>query len=132
MLRTFIDTSNVGDKKWRPPQVDSDWHAFCQAIFQGIEGSEWEAMYYQYKDVHQAVKSNKSNDNKKANVLWDMEEAKDRGTNNCDTNPKKKKTRAQIRLNMWAIHLKSPTAALAKAFEGREQREKVPSVASEW
>ena len=44
VLRTFIDTPNVGDKRWWSSLVDADWHAFCQAIFQGIEGSEWEAM----------------------------------------------------------------------------------------
>ena len=55
-LCIFIDKANVGSKRWRPPQVDEDWHAFCLAIFEGIEGPEWEAMYYRYKDLHQAVK----------------------------------------------------------------------------
>ena len=32
MLRTFIDTTDVGDNSWRPALVDEDWHAFCQAI----------------------------------------------------------------------------------------------------
>ena len=32
VLRTFIDTTNVGNKRWRPPQVDEDRHAFCQAM----------------------------------------------------------------------------------------------------
>ena len=45
VLRTFTDTSIVGDQRWEPPPVDADWHAFCQAIFQGVEGPEWEAMY---------------------------------------------------------------------------------------
>ena len=31
-LRTFIDTTKVGDKRWGPPLVDEDWHAICQAI----------------------------------------------------------------------------------------------------
>ena len=30
-------------------------------------------------------------------------------------------TRSQIRLDLWAIHLKSPPAALAKALECTEQ-----------
>ena len=29
-------------KKVQWPFVDEDWHAICQAIFQGVEGSEWE------------------------------------------------------------------------------------------
>ena len=28
------------------PPVDEDWHATCEAIFQGVEGPEWEAMHY--------------------------------------------------------------------------------------
>ena len=35
VLRTFIDTTDVG--RTRTP-------AICQAIFQGVEGSEWETM----------------------------------------------------------------------------------------
>ena len=42
MLRTFIDTTDVGDSGWGPLVIDEDWHATCQAIFQGVEGSEWE------------------------------------------------------------------------------------------
>ena len=38
-LRTFIDPTNVGDKRWRPPLVDEDWHAICQAIDKGVEGA---------------------------------------------------------------------------------------------
>ena len=54
VLRTFIDTTNVRHKRWEPPPVDEDWHAFCQAIVQGVEGPEWEAMCCRYKDLHQA------------------------------------------------------------------------------
>ena len=57
VLRTFIDTTKVDAQRWRPPLVDADWHAFCQAIFQGIEGQEWEAMRYHHKDLHLGVTS---------------------------------------------------------------------------
>ena len=56
MLRTLIVTKDVEDSRWRPPLVDEDWHAICQAIFQGTEGSEWETMYENDKELHQAVK----------------------------------------------------------------------------
>ena len=46
ILHTFIDTTDVGDRRWGPPLVGGDWHAICQAIFQGVEGSEWETMNY--------------------------------------------------------------------------------------
>ena len=50
---------SVEDQRWVPPLVDADWHAFCRAIFQGIEGQEWEAMFHHNKDLHSAVKSKK-------------------------------------------------------------------------
>ena len=37
VVRTFIDTPNVGDQRWEPPLADADWHAFCQTICQGVE-----------------------------------------------------------------------------------------------
>ena len=46
MLRTFIDATDVGDRRRGATLVDEDWHATCQAIFQGVEGSEWETMYH--------------------------------------------------------------------------------------
>ena len=53
VLRTFINTTNVGNKRWSAPLVDEDWHALCQAMFHGVEGPE-EAMSYRYEDVHQS------------------------------------------------------------------------------
>ena len=38
MLRTCIDTANVGDTRWRPPQMEEGWNASCQAI---LKGTEW-------------------------------------------------------------------------------------------
>ena len=58
-LRTLIDTTNVGDIRWRPPLVDEDRHAICQAIFHGVEGSEWDAMYYRCKEPHTVVECKK-------------------------------------------------------------------------
>ena len=64
--RNFMDTTNVEDHRWGPPLVDADGHAICQAIYQGIEGQEWEAMCYHYKELHQAVRTKKPGDNQKA------------------------------------------------------------------
>ena len=96
VFRTFIDTANVGNKRWRPPQVDEDWHAFCSAIFEGIERPEWEAMCYRYKDLHQAVKKQEMEEHEKAKVLWALKEAKDRGVDFYDASHEKNiKTRAK-------------------------------------
>ena len=104
-LPTFIDTKNVGNERWKPPLVDEDCHAFCQAIFQGVEGPGWEAMHGQYKDLHCAVKSKKSGENKKAKVLFRFDKSKDKGADFYD-----------------AVHLKNPTAALAKTLDRTEQK----------
>ena len=34
---------HIAQDRWRPPLVDADWHAFCQAIYKGgIQGRDWE------------------------------------------------------------------------------------------
>ena len=63
--RNFIDTTHVEDHRWRPPQVDANSHAFCQAIHQGIEGQEWEALYDHSEELHQAVRTRKPRDYQK-------------------------------------------------------------------
>ena len=79
-----------------PPLVDEDWHAVCEAI------------YYHCKDLHQAVKSNTFGESKKAKVLWAMKEAEDRGVDYYDMNHRKNSDESHCRLNLWAIHQKSP------------------------
>ena len=63
--RSFMEISKLEQQRWRPPLVDADWQNMCQAIYQGIEGPEWEAVYYHCKDLHQAVKTKKLGDDKK-------------------------------------------------------------------
>ena len=54
--------------------MDEDWHAICQAILQGVEGSE--TMHYNLKELHHAVKCKKSGVSKNAKALWSL---KDKG-----------------------------------------------------
>ena len=42
-LRTIIDTKHIELERWGP-LVDVNWHAFCQAIYRGIAGREWEVV----------------------------------------------------------------------------------------
>ena len=105
------------------PLVDEDWHAICQAIFQGVERSEWEDMYYNSEELHQAVKCEKSWENKKAMALWTLKEAKDKGRNVYDLGTVQKiQTTSHVRLDPWAIVLKSPTAALADVLKRTEEK----------
>ena len=46
--RAFIDTTHIELERWRPSLVDADWHGFCQAMYKGIEGKAWEALYSHY------------------------------------------------------------------------------------
>ena len=49
--------------------MDEDWHATCQAKLEGVKGSEWETMCYNYKDMHKAVRCKTCGKNKKAKAL---------------------------------------------------------------
>ena len=47
--RAFIDTTHVGAEHRGAPLVDADCHAFCQVIYKGIEGQDWDTMYHSCK-----------------------------------------------------------------------------------
>ena len=97
VVRSFIDTTNVRNKRWEGAQlVDEDWHASCQAIYKGVEGREWETMYFQFQEMHHAVYSKKSDENNKAKVLWALTEAKDKGIHCCDAGHEKKKIQTRL------------------------------------
>ena len=49
--KACISVDHIDNFFRRPPLVDADWHAFCRAIFKGIEGSEWEELYHHYRDL---------------------------------------------------------------------------------
>ena len=79
MLRSFIDTTSVGDRRWSPPLVDEERHAMCQAIYYGVEGAEWDDMHHKYVEPHKAVNLKKSGVSKNAKTLWPMRDAKANG-----------------------------------------------------
>ena len=83
-MRSFIDTTNTGNKQWGPSLVDEELDAICQPMFQGVEGTEWGAMYCRYKDSDQAVESQKSGEHKKAKVLSALKKAEDSGVDFYD------------------------------------------------
>ena len=97
--------------------MDEDWHAICQAVYKGVEGLDCEVMYYQYMELHQADKRNKSNENHKEKVFWAWKEAIDKGIDSFDVGHELKiQTRSQV----------------TTASDGLEQGERLPSVTSEW
>ena len=97
--------------------MDEDWHAICQAVYKGVEGLDCEVMYYQYMELHQADKRNKSNENRKAKVFWAWKEAIDKGIDSLDVGHELKiQTRSQV----------------TTSLDGLEQGERLPSATSEW
>ena len=61
-----------------PLLVDADWYAFCQALYNGIEGEDWEEMYDSYKVMSEAVGVKKPQEARKGRALWAMRAAKDK------------------------------------------------------
>ena len=51
-MKACINVDHIKDDSWGPPLVDADWHAFCQAIYNGIEGKEWEdVLSFHYREM---------------------------------------------------------------------------------
>ena len=38
----------------RAPLVDEEWHAICQAIYNGVERPEWQNTYYKNVEMRDA------------------------------------------------------------------------------
>ena len=76
MLCTFVDATNVGKG---PPLADEAWHAACQAICMGVEGSEWEMLCYKFVERNKAATVRHPNVNHTAKTLWKVREAEETG-----------------------------------------------------
>ena len=91
---------------------------FCQAIYKGIEGKEWEAWYYHYRELYQATFTKKPGDSQKAKALWTVKAARDRDDGFYD--PARKNDiqgRTRTRVVLREEHRKSLVAVLAKALD---------------
>ena len=110
--------STTLSQKDGPPLVDADWYAFCQALYKGIEGEDWEEMHDSYKVMSRAVGVRKPQEAQKAKALWAMKAAKDRKEEFCDPAREEDISRRnKTRLELWEEHLKGPIAPLDKAFK---------------
>ena len=116
--RAFINTEHIEFERWEPPLVDSDWHAFCQAIHKEIEGKEWEELYYHLRELSQAAGAKKPSESQQVQALWATKAAWDRSEEYYD--PARKEDilgRTQTRLELCENTSKTPLAALATALE---------------
>ena len=98
--------------------VDAVWFAFCQALYKGVEGKDWEEMHFPYKETSWAVGVKKLWEAQKAKALWAMNAAKDRKEGFYGPAREEDISRRnRTRLELWEAHLKHPIAALDKALK---------------
>ena len=105
--------------------MEADWCAFCQAIFKGVEGSEWRELYHHYRDLSKAAgaKKKKTSESQKAKALWAMKAAKDGWDDFYDLARKDNILgRNQTRLELWEEHLKDPITPWGKALNSVENQ----------
>ena len=48
--KALTDVEHIKPERWAP-LVDADWDAFCQALYKGTEGKDWEEMYDSFKEM---------------------------------------------------------------------------------
>ena len=80
--RAFIVTDHIESERWEPLLVVADWHAFCQAIYKGVE---WEELYCHCREMSKATGAQKPSEGQKAKALWAMKGAWDRCEGYYDT-----------------------------------------------
>ena len=73
--KALISVDRIEPGRWGRLLVDGDWYAFCQALYKGIEGEDWEDMYDSYKVMSKAVGVKKPQEAQKAKALWAMKAA---------------------------------------------------------
>ena len=77
--KSCINVDHIAEDRWGPPLVDADWHAFCQAIYKGIEGSDWRELYGYFKEMSKAAGSKEPNESQKTRALWRMKAGRQSG-----------------------------------------------------
>ena len=91
-----------------PRFVDYDWHAFCQALYKGIEGEDWRELLDAYKEMSRDLGVKKPQEAQKAKALWKMKAAKDPGEEYYDpTREDNILGRNKTRSALWKEHLKA-------------------------
>ena len=115
--KAYIDVKHIEPERWCPPLVDADWYAFCQALYKGIEGKDWEDMYDSCKVMSKALGAKKPEEAQRAEALWAMKAAKDRREEFYD--PAREENIMggdKTRLELWEEHLKEPFVASDRAL----------------
>ena len=113
-----LRAEEVNTWKMGPHLVDADWYAFCQALYKGIEGKDWEEMYDSYKEMSKALGGKKPQEAQKAKALWAMRAAEDWKEEYYDLAREEDISRRnKTRSKLWEEHLSDPSVALDKALK---------------
>ena len=117
--KALINVNHIEPERWSPPLVDADLYAFCQALYKGMEGEDWEDMYDSYKVMSKAVGvKKKPQEAQEAKALWAMRAAKDRKEEFYDPARKDNtSSRNKTRFYLCQEHLKDQIVALDKALK---------------
>ena len=116
--KSYINVDHIEKETWWSSLVDADWHAFCQALYKGIEGEDWGKLFDVYKEMSRAVGVKQPHKAQKAKVLWKMKAAKDAGEEYCDrVREDNILERDKARLVLWEEHPKDSIVALDKALK---------------
>ena len=62
--KSYINVDHIDKERWGLPMVDYDWYAFCQTLYKGIEGEDWES--FTYKEMNRVVGVKKPQEAQKA------------------------------------------------------------------
>ena len=115
---SYINVDHIAKERWGPPLADADWHAFCQALYKGIEGEDWGELCDAYKEMSRAVEPQKLQEVQKAKALCKVKAAKDAGEEYYDpTREDNILERKKTRLALWEEHFKDRIVALDKALK---------------
>ena len=91
--------------------------AVCQAIYRGVEGTEWEHLCYKFVEMNKAVDVRSQGGICRAKMIWKVRDAKARGDAHYDQNSVYKiENRSEVRQELWDKHLQSPASALSEAL----------------
>ena len=102
-------------ERWAPLLVDADWHAFCQALCEGIEGDHWRELYDACKEMIRAVGVKKATRGPESKSPLENE-----CSQGCGCDPVREDdilVRNKTRLALWEEHLEDPIVALDKALK---------------
>ena len=111
--KTYINVDHIENERWGPPLVDTDWHAFRQALYKGTEGEDCGELHDAHKEMSRAVGVKKPQEAQKARALWKGSQRRIYDPTGEDNILRRNRTR----LALWEEHLTDPIVALDKALK---------------